>query len=83
MGLRFASLSREQEYEFVKTTFARADAWTSWAEGRETDTPLRGLSHVLQVGVRGIAGLFEHLSDDLRSSIKRRPTDVKKLKTKD
>jgi cellulose synthase (UDP-forming) len=49
-------MSREQEYEFVKTTFARADAWTGWAEGRPTDTPLRGLRHVLLVGVGGIGG---------------------------
>ena len=44
-----SALTREQEYEFVKTTFARADAWTGWAEGRQQDTPLRGLSHVLTV----------------------------------
>ena len=66
-----------------KTPFARADAWTGWAEGRQQDTPLRGLSHVLTVGARGIAGLFEHLYADLRSSMKSRPMDVKKLKTKD
>jgi cellulose synthase (UDP-forming) len=83
VGLRFSTMTREQEYEFVKTTFARADAWTGWAEGRQQDTPLRGLSHVLTVGVRGIAGLFEHLYADLRSSMKSRPMDVKKLKTKD
>jgi cellulose synthase (UDP-forming) len=53
-----------------------------WAEGRPTDTPLRGLSHVLLVGVRGIAGLFEHLYEDLRGSMRSRPIDVKKLETK-
>jgi cellulose synthase (UDP-forming) len=83
VGLRFSAMTREQEYEFVKTTFARADAWTGWAEGRQQDTPLRGLSHVLRVGARGIGGLFEHLYADLRSSMKSRPVDVKKLKTKD
>jgi cellulose synthase (UDP-forming) len=83
VGLRFSALSREQEFEFVKTTFARADAWTGWAEGRQADTPLRGLSHVLLVGTRGIAGLFEHLYNDLRSWMGSRPADVKKLKTKD
>jgi cellulose synthase (UDP-forming) len=83
VGLRFAAMTREQEYEFVKTTFARADAWTGWAEGRQQDTPLRGLSHVLTVGARGIVGLFEHLYNDVRSSMKSRPVDVKKLKTKD
>ncbi len=73
VGLRFSTMTREQEYEFVKTTFARADAWTGWAEGRQQDTPLRGLSHVLLVGARGIAGLFEHLYADLRSSMTSRP----------
>ena len=34
VGLRFSTMTREQEYEFVKTTFARADAWTGWSEGR-------------------------------------------------
>ena len=82
VGLRFEAMSREQEYEFVKSTFARADAWMGWAEGRQQDTPLRGLSHVLLVGVRGIAGLFEHLYEDLRGSMRRRPIDVKKLETK-
>ena len=66
VGLRFGTLTREQEFEFVKTTFARADAWTGWAEGRRADTPLRGLSHVLLVGTRGIVGLFEHLYSDVR-----------------
>jgi cellulose synthase (UDP-forming) len=83
VGLRFMAMTREQEYEFVKTTFARADAWTGWAEGRQQDTPLRGLSHVLLAGARGIGGLFEHLYADLRASLRSRPIDVKKLKAKD
>ena len=73
VGLRFGTLTREQEYEFVKTTFARADAWTGWAEGRQPDTPLRGLSHVLLVGTRGIVGLFEHLYSDFRTWSARPP----------
>ncbi|KMZ12811.1 Cellulose synthase catalytic subunit [UDP-forming] [Candidatus Burkholderia humilis] len=83
VGLRLSQLTREQEYDFVKTTFAREDAWTGWSEGRRPDTPLRGLSHVLMVGARGIAGLFEDLYSDLRTWMNKRPVDVKKLKTKD
>jgi len=83
VGLRFLQLTREQEYDFVKTTFARADAWTGWSEGRLADTPLRGLSHVLLVGTRGIAGLFEHLYSDLRTWTSKTPVDAKKLTTKD
>jgi cellulose synthase (UDP-forming) len=67
VGLRFAPMTREQELDFVQSTFARADAWTGWAEGREADTPLRSLGHVMSVGVSGIAGLFEHLYADLRA----------------
>jgi cellulose synthase (UDP-forming) len=82
VGLRFSEMSRDQEYEFVKSTFARADAWMGWAEGRQQDTPLGGLSHVLLVGARGIAGLFEHIYEDLRGWMGRRPIDVKKPETK-
>jgi cellulose synthase (UDP-forming) len=76
-------MSREQEFEFVKTTFARADAWTGWAEGRQADTPLRGLTHVLRTGVKGIGGLFGHIYDDLRTWSGNRPLEAKKLKTKE
>ncbi|CAB3751978.1 UDP-forming cellulose synthase catalytic subunit [Paraburkholderia humisilvae] len=69
VGLQFEPLTRAQELEFVESTFARADAWTGWAEGREVDTPLRSLGHVMSVGVSGIAGLFEHLRGDLRALI--------------
>src|SRR5580698_2040952 len=83
VGLRFSSMSREQEFEFVKTTFARADAWTNWSEGRVADAPLRGLRHVLLVGTRGIGGLFEHLFIDFRTWMGTRSTGTEKLKAKD
>jgi cellulose synthase (UDP-forming) len=72
VGLNFSSLTQEQEFDFVKTTFSRANAWTGWAEGRRPDTPRRGLQHVLLVGMRGIAGLFDHISNDLRAWAARR-----------
>jgi cellulose synthase (UDP-forming) len=83
VGLRFSALTREQEFEFVKTTFARADAWTNWSEGRTPDAPLRGLRHVLTVGVGGIGALFEHLFNDARTWVVTRTPSAKKLKTKD
>ncbi|KQR74164.1 cellulose synthase [Burkholderia sp. Leaf177] len=83
VGLRFSALTREQEFEFVKTTFARADAWTHWAEGRTPDAPLRGLRHVLTVGVGGIGALFEHLFIDARTWLVTRAPGAKNLKTKD
>ncbi|CAB3752134.1 cellulose synthase [Burkholderia sp. MSh2] len=67
IGLRFSGLSKAQEFDLVKTTFARADAWTDWADGRRADSPLRGLAHVLRVGGRGIGGLFSLLYSDVRA----------------
>ncbi|BCQ57788.1 UDP-forming cellulose synthase catalytic subunit [Burkholderia gladioli] len=66
-GLRFVEMTKDQEFNFVKTTFARADAWTGWAEGRKPDAPLRALGSVLSAGARGIWNLFEHLYADLRT----------------
>jgi cellulose synthase (UDP-forming) len=87
VGLRFSALTREQEFEFVKSTFARGDAWTNWSEGRSPDAPLRGLRHVLLVGAQGIGGLFEHLVIDFRTWASTRsrtsPVTDKKLKTKE
>ncbi|WP_235837847.1 UDP-forming cellulose synthase catalytic subunit [Chitinasiproducens palmae] len=66
VGLRFASLTTAQEIDLVQCTFARADAWTGWGEGRAPDTPLRGLAHVLRVGLLGFWHLFRHLGRDIR-----------------
>ncbi|WP_321784354.1 UDP-forming cellulose synthase catalytic subunit [Paraburkholderia sp. J94] len=70
-GLQFLEMTKAQEFDFVKTTFSRADAWTGWAEGRQADAPLRALSNVLGAGVGGIGGLFQHLYADLRAWGKR------------
>ena len=72
VGVRFANLSHEQEFALVRATFARADAWTGWAEGRKPDTPMRALGHVLSIGLQGIGGLFVHLNDDARAWFARR-----------
>jgi cellulose synthase (UDP-forming) len=78
VGLRFEALTREQEFELVSATFARADAWTDWADGREPDTPLRALAHVLSIGVQGIGGLFVHLYSDIaaRLTLRRRASPL-------
>ncbi|RQR49240.1 UDP-forming cellulose synthase catalytic subunit [Burkholderia sp. Bp9126] len=64
-GLRFAEMTRRQEFDFMRMTFARADAWTGWSDGRRVDTPLRGLSHLCRVGVRGVYRLCGHVFRDL------------------
>jgi cellulose synthase (UDP-forming) len=66
-GLQFVEMSKAQEFDFVKTTFSRADAWMGWADERKPDAPLRALWHVMRVGGRGIGGLFEHLYYDIRA----------------
>ena len=65
LGVSFTSLTLQQEMEFVQCTFARADAWIGWAEGRQRDTPLRGLAHVLSAGVLGFVHLLRHVGRDL------------------
>lgn len=45
--------SRAQQADLVQCTFARADAWVSWADGRMRDMPLLGLRKVLLTGVEG------------------------------
>ncbi|MEK6296752.1 MAG: PilZ domain-containing protein, partial [Paraburkholderia tropica] len=70
-GLQFLEMTKAQEFDFVKTTFSRADAWTGWAEGRQADAALRALSNVLGAGLGGIGGLFQHLYADLRAWGKR------------
>ena len=66
IGLRFHELSLQEEIDLVQCTFARADAWTGWSEGRKRDTPLRGLAHVLGAGLRGFYHLFRHIGKDLK-----------------
>ncbi|MCY0387545.1 UDP-forming cellulose synthase catalytic subunit [Robbsia sp. Bb-Pol-6] len=66
VGVHFHELSLEQEIDLVQCTFARADAWTDWSEGRKRDAPLRGLAHVLGAGFRGFYHLFRHVGRDIR-----------------
>jgi cellulose synthase (UDP-forming) len=70
-GLQFVGMTKAEEFDFVKTTFSRADAWTGWAEGRQPDKPLHAFWQVLRVGARGIRGVFEHLFADLRAFMTR------------
>ncbi|CAM2157182.1 Cellulose synthase catalytic subunit [UDP-forming] [Pararobbsia alpina] len=80
VGVRFTTLTPQQELDFVQSTFSRADAWTDWAKGRKPDTPLRGLWHVLRVGTRGILQLFGHVMADATKLGKRDANKTKKTK---
>ncbi|HJW55476.1 MAG TPA: UDP-forming cellulose synthase catalytic subunit [Burkholderiaceae bacterium] len=60
LRLRWTLASREQEIRLVQYTFARADAWIGWADGRQADQPLLGLRKVMVTGVRGYRRVAEH-----------------------
>ncbi len=58
LGVRFDSLTLEDERRLVQCTFGRADAWIEWDERTEDDAPLKGLKEVLLMGFEGYARLF-------------------------
>ncbi len=60
LRLRWDLQTREQEAALVQCTFARADAWVSWSEGRQADKPLEGMREVLSLGFTGYRRLAEH-----------------------
>jgi cellulose synthase (UDP-forming) len=60
LRLRWELTTTEQQMTLVQCTFARADAWVSWAEGRHRDKPLLGLRKVLTTGVEGYRRVAEH-----------------------
>ncbi|MEC4719800.1 UDP-forming cellulose synthase catalytic subunit [Noviherbaspirillum sp. CPCC 100848] len=60
LRLRWELSTTEQQMTLVQCTFARADAWVSWAEGRHRDKPLLGLRKVLTTGVEGYRRVAEH-----------------------
>lgn len=60
LRVRWELFDAEQERRLVQCTFARADAWVSWADGRHRDRPLAGLRQVLAMGVTGYRRLAEH-----------------------
>jgi cellulose synthase (UDP-forming) len=63
--LRWELQTLEQEATLVQCTFARADAWAAWANGRATDRPLKGLREVLSLGLTGYRRLSEHVVSHL------------------
>lgn len=61
LRLRWELQTLEQEAALVQCTFARADAWVSWADGRQVDQPLVGLREVLSLGITGYRRLGEQI----------------------
>jgi cellulose synthase (UDP-forming) len=60
VGINFDELTNEQESQLIQCTFARADAWMYWNDGRKGDKPLASMKEVLSIGVRGYVRLIEH-----------------------
>jgi len=62
VGVRFDKLSQEQERDLILCTFARADAWVNWNEGRTVDRPLESLREIIDIGIKGYGRLFHYLT---------------------
>lgn len=57
LGVKFDNLSLHQQAELASLTFARADAWVdSWGTAQR-DKPLRSLTSVINIGLRGVGQL--------------------------
>ncbi|MBZ0092571.1 MAG: PilZ domain-containing protein, partial [Sulfuricellaceae bacterium] len=61
LRLRWELQSLEQEAALVQCTFARADAWVSWADGRQVDRSMASLREVFSLGVTGYRRLGEQV----------------------
>ncbi|RQR70302.1 UDP-forming cellulose synthase catalytic subunit [Burkholderia sp. Bp9012] len=66
VGVRFESLSQQQEFDLVSSTFSRADAWIDWTDGRRPDSPPRAFLHLSTVGVHGLLRVIARLYADMR-----------------
>ncbi|MGF1792384.1 UDP-forming cellulose synthase catalytic subunit [Photobacterium profundum] len=60
MGLQLEPLTTQQEVDYVQCTFARADTWTKWQQGYQSDKPLMSMKSVLKVGFNGYNSLLQH-----------------------
>lgn len=71
LRLRWELTTQAEEMALVQCTFARADAWVTWSEGRRRDRPLEGLREILGLGVRGYRRLLEHSAPYLEQPLSR------------
>jgi len=59
VGVQFTDMDLEQQQKLILCTFGRADAWSRWHEQYAPDLPLRGLSEIVLLGVRGYVSLAQ------------------------
>ena len=53
LGMSFPLTTMAQHRALVRVIFGRADAWITWGEGRQRDRPLRSLSRLVFISLRG------------------------------
>ncbi|CAK7049755.1 MAG: Cellulose synthase catalytic subunit [UDP-forming] [Kerstersia gyiorum] len=80
IGLQFVDLTPQQEVEFARMTFARADIWTTFWGKLKRDKPLSSLASLLRVSMRGIALLFIHSKNMLVDLVKGNRVETKRTK---
>lgn len=70
LGLKLEHLTLEQQVEFARFTFARADIWsTTWHETRP-DSPLAAIQQVSRIGLHGVRLLATESWRELMSRIR-------------
>ena len=69
LGVQFTNMTLQQQEQLIRCTFGRADAWSHWQEQYATDLPLRGLSEIASLGLRGYASLARSSVRALRQRI--------------
>lgn len=61
IGLKFETMTVQQSIDFVQCTFARADTWVIWGDGRKLDKPMVSLKLVLIMGFVGFKILLNEI----------------------
>jgi cellulose synthase (UDP-forming) len=54
IGLQLEAMNRQQTMDYIQCTFARADSWVVWGDGRKPDKPLQSLKEVVWMGLSGL-----------------------------
>lgn len=80
IGVQFIDLTPEQEVEFARMTFARADIWTTFWGKLKRDAPLSSLVALLRVSMQGVGLLFIHSKNMLVDLVKGNRVETKKTK---
>ncbi len=66
LGTRILFENYAQERAFLRSTFARADAWVGWMPDDSVDKPITSLREVVGIGFKGYQRLFFHLTPQVR-----------------